>query len=142
MGEVVLRTFAREVGWEVEVTSAGTANWNVGQLMDPRAQNALRRAGFEDAGSPARFASAEYLERQDVVIVMTSEHRVDVVSRRGGSDNAVLLVRTLAGERHDLDLADPYYGDDHDFDSCLDVIIRACRELVQAHRPEDAPSAM
>jgi protein-tyrosine phosphatase len=110
----------------VIVTSAGTARWHVGEPMDPRARRALDRAGLRGAGSPGAFADAAYLDAQDVVIVMTREHRDDVRRRMTTTRANVILLRDLVDEPG-LDLADPYYGDDADFDECLAVIQRAGR---------------
>jgi protein-tyrosine phosphatase len=134
MGEVVLAGLVADTAQlgHVQVSSAGTANWHVGKEMDPRTRRALDRAGFTGAGSPARFASPDYLDELDLVIVMTREHRSDVNSRRRRADGDVVLLRSLLDDRHELDLADPYYGDDQEFDEALSTIIRACREVVRA----------
>src|SRR5665811_947695 len=133
MAEVVLRHLIGEsdlLRGQVEVTSAGTANWHVGSAMDPRARDALERAGFTSEGSIGAYASTEFLDRQDYVVVMTREHLIDVANRRRRSDGTVILIRSLLDPQHELDLADPYYGNEEEFDACLMTIIRSCRELV------------
>ncbi len=132
MAEVVLCDLVERDGrlhGRVRVSSAGTANWHVGDAMDPRARRALDRAGLAGAGSPAAYADAAYLNAQDVVIVMTREHRADVLARLTRRDVQVLLLRDLLGEPG-LDLADPYYGDDDAFDDCLSVIQSAGTSFV------------
>jgi protein-tyrosine-phosphatase len=101
--------------------------------MDVRARGALDRAGFLGAGSPAAFATPAWIAEQDLVVVMTREQREDVRSRADGSVDVVLL-RALLGEEN-ADLADPYYGDDDEFDACLATIIRSCRALSRSPRP-------
>jgi low molecular weight protein-tyrosine phosphatase len=136
MAEVVLRDLVERdehLRGRFVVTSAGTARWHEGEHMDPRARRALDRAGLTGPGSPAAFADAAYLDRQDVVVVMTREHREDVLARRTRGDGEVILLRDLLGDIG-LDLADPYYGDDGDFDACLDVIRRAGRRWTEALR--------
>jgi low molecular weight protein-tyrosine phosphatase len=130
-----------ELRGRVEVTSAGVAHWDVGQAMDPRARRALDRAGLTGPGTLAAFADAAYLARQDLVVVMTREHALDVRSRAGGGPR-VVLVRDLAGDGPGLDLADPYYGDDAEFDACLEVITRAGRRLTaELRRRPGGPSS-
>jgi len=142
MAEVVLRTLtSRDKSLShVIVSSAGTANWHVGRSMDPRARSALDRADYTDAGSLAEFASGTYLDQQDLIIVMTREHRVDV-RQRLQRDVPIRLIRSYIDDRHELDLADPYYGDERDFDECLATITQSCREVVQALRLEGEPFA-
>ena len=78
MAEVVLKHLIAEdpqLADHVVVTSAGTASWHVGSAMDPRARDALDRAGYRLGGSPGAYATREFLDAQDVVVVMTREHR-------------------------------------------------------------------
>ena len=136
MAEVVFAAMVREdpeLRDRVTVTSAGTARWHVGSPMDPRARAALDRAGFTAPGSLGAYADRHYLDSQDVVVVMTREHRLDVMARLTNPHTEVLLLRSLA-EPGDLDLADPYYGDDADFDHCCAQISRTVRCLTSEFR--------
>jgi protein-tyrosine phosphatase len=118
----------------VEVTSAGTANWHVGAAMDPRARDALDRAGFSREGSPAAFADRAYLDRHDIVVTMTREHASDVRRRLSNDTTQVVLLRNLLDPGKNLDLADPYYGDDAEFDECLELIRAGGQRLTSALR--------
>jgi len=103
----------------IGVTSAGTARWHVGDPMDPRARRALDRAGYDLPGTLGVYADSDFLDAQDLVLVMTREHRHDVRRRLRRSTTEVILWRDLFEESLDLDLDDPYYGDDVEFDECL-----------------------
>jgi protein-tyrosine phosphatase len=125
MAEVVLKHLIADdpkLDGHVLVTSAGTARWHVGSAMDARARSALDRAGFRLDGSLGAYASREFLDAQDVVIVMTREHLADVRARLTNPGTEVVLWRNLIEPKKDLDVADPYYGDDAEFDDCLGVI--------------------
>jgi protein-tyrosine phosphatase len=141
MAEVVLSTLVAGVSGPalVAVASAGTANWHVGNPMDPRARDALDRAGFTAPGPLATYADPAWLSGCDLIITMTHEQRHDVQLRLDGASTPVTLLRSYLGD--ELDLADPYYGDDVEFDQCLATIIRSCRELVRVHRLGRASSA-
>ncbi|MHB8379595.1 MAG: low molecular weight protein-tyrosine-phosphatase [Acidimicrobiales bacterium] len=125
MAEVVLRHLIADdphLQDHVMVTSAGTANWHVGSPMDPRARAALDRAGYVAAGTAGAFADADYLDLQDLIVVMTREHRGDVQRRLNNAATEVILWRDLINEGEDLDVADPYYGGDDEFDECLAIL--------------------
>lgn len=125
MAEVVLQHLVAEddlLKDHVNVTSAGTANWHVGSPMDPRARAALDRAGYLAAGSLGAYADTAYLDRQDLVVVMTREHRDDVQLRLNNAATELVLWRDLMVTGQDLDVADPYYGDDVEFDECLALL--------------------
>ena len=142
MGEILLREAVRQdqfLAERVEVTSAGTANWHVGKPMDPRAAAALERAGLPIDATPGLFASSAVLQEIDVNVVMTREHRNDIVTRHPQAD--VLLVRELLGHGS-MDVADPYYGNDKDFDECLAMLREVTPlVLVELRRRLGAPEA-
>ncbi|MGC2485518.1 MAG: low molecular weight protein-tyrosine-phosphatase [Acidimicrobiales bacterium] len=147
MAEVVLQQLIAAdpaLAGHVRVTSAGTANWHVGDEMDPRARRALQRAGYTRAGSPALYASAAYLNDQDVVVVMTREHLATVRERLTNPGTEVLLWRQLIDPPKELDVADPYYGDDAEFDNCLGELADGADRLIELLRsrvltPVDEP---
>ena len=137
MAEVSLRQFIATDEFlvdRVEITSAGTANWHVGSPMESRARAALDRAGFRSEGSLGAFANPSYLNGHDLIIVMTREHLHDVHQRLTNGATEVTMLRNLLEPGSNLDVADPYYGGDLDFDECLDVLTRAGRRLTSELR--------
>lgn len=118
----------------VLVTSAGTARWHVGSPMDERARRALNRAGYYQLGSPGAFADTTYLDRQDLVLVMTREHRHDVYQRLSNTTTDVVMWRNLLEPGLDLDFADPYYDGDEAFDDCVRVFTAGGRHLTSELR--------
>lgn len=130
MGEVILREALASIpeAAGIEVTSAGTARWHVDEPMDPRAAAALRRAGYSTDATPGIWATAEFLQGVDVAVAMTREHRSDLLARR--PDLTVLLVREVLGHGA-LDVPDPYFGSDADFDACLETLELATPDLIR-----------
>ena len=69
---------------------------------------------------------------------MTREHRRDLLATR--PDLRVVLLRELLGEGA-LDVPDPYFGTDDDFDVCRETLERAIPALLQEIREIRGPSA-
>lgn len=137
IAEVVVRHLVQadpSIDGQVEVTSAGTANWHVGKPMDDRARRALDRAGFTGAGTLGQFASGDYLDQQDIVVVMTREHLVDVKKRLSNPGTDVILLRNLLEPGLNLDVHDPYYDGDEAFDECLALVTQAAQLLTSEFR--------
>ncbi len=137
MAEVALRQLIADdivLRGRVEVTSAGTAKWHVGSPMDPRARRALDRAGLHLAGSPGGYADRAYLDSHDIVVVMTREHLADVRARLTNEATEVIMLRNLLSPGSNLDVADPYYGDDAEFDECLELLRRGGQRLTSVLR--------
>ncbi len=115
IGEVVLRAKLAEAGIDdVVVTSSGTGGWHVGDPMDPRAAAALRRRGYDGSAHRAQQFRTGWFAERDLVLAMDSGHLSDL-TRRGG------VVQLFA----EVDVPDPYYGEDEGFDEVLDQIEKA-----------------
>jgi protein-tyrosine phosphatase len=120
IGEVVLRAKLAEAGIEgVVVTSSGTGGWHAGDRMDSRAAAALRRRGYDGSAHRAQQFRPEWFTDRQLVLAMDSGHLSALVRLRG-ADLAV-PVELFA----EIDVPDPYYGDDAGFDEVLDQIEKA-----------------
>ena len=138
MAEIVFRDqVARDrfLDERVQVSSAGTARWHVGALMDRRARAALIKAGFSNPHTTGTFANRDYLSALNLAVVMTHEQRDDVRARIG-NDLEVLLLRELLEPPVSRDFADPYYGDADEFDECLRTIQLAGQRLTSVLRQQ------
>ncbi|MEJ1107203.1 MULTISPECIES: low molecular weight protein-tyrosine-phosphatase [unclassified Kribbella] len=124
IGEVVLRAKLAEAGInDVVVTSSGTGGWHVGDPMDPRAAAALRRRGYDGSAHRAQQFQTGWFAERDLVLAMDSGHLSDL-TRRGGT------VQLFA----EVDVPDPYYGEDEGFDDVLDQIEKAADKWVDRLR--------
>jgi protein-tyrosine phosphatase len=137
MAEVVLREAVsrrsvadgRALDSLVAVESAGTSNWHEGDGMDPRARAALDQAGYLGAGSPAAQVTKAQLARCDLVVALDRGHRAELSNAVPELD--VTLLRWWS-EGLELDVPDPYYGDDEEFAACLELIVPGCEALAVA----------
>jgi protein-tyrosine phosphatase len=131
VGEIVLRAKLADAGVDdVVVTSSGTSGWHIGDSMDPRAAAALARRGYDGSSHRAQeFRSCWFAER-DLVLAMDSGH-LSALTWRRSADLAVPV--ELFDE---VDVPDPYYGEDAGFDDVLDQIEKAADVWVeQLRRP-------
>ena len=129
--EGVLRHLAREQGLEgrVEVESAGTGSWHVGEPPDARAVAAARGRGYALEGS-GRQVRPEDFEAFDLVLAMDASNLRDL--RRiapAGTEHKVRALRDWDPDGPG-DVPDPYYGAAGGFDEVLDIVERSCRGLL------------
>jgi protein-tyrosine phosphatase len=119
------------------ISSAGTGGWHAGEPMDERARSALERRGYTDPGHRARAFESAWFDATDLVVCLDRGHQQTLVSlarKKAGDDryeDRLVLLRSFdprAGGA--VDVPDPYYGDDDQFDSCLDLVASGCRGLV------------
>jgi protein-tyrosine phosphatase len=120
IGEVVLRSKLAEAGIDdVLVSSSGTGGWHVGNPMDPRAAAALGRRGYDGSSHQAREFEPGLFAERDLVLAMDSGHLSALTRRRDAA--RVVPIQLFA----DIDVPDPYYGDDGGFDDVLGQIEKA-----------------
>jgi protein-tyrosine phosphatase len=134
--EAVLRGLVAEAGvaGEIEVESAGTGSWHVGDPPDPRAAAAAAERGVELAGV-ARAVDAADFESHDLIVAMDRSNR-DALLRLapdGAAREKVRLLREF-GEGVEADVPDPYYGGEEGFEEALEIIERCCAGLLDEVR--------
>lgn len=126
VGEVVLRAKLADAGIDdVVVTSSGTSGWHIGDPMDSRAAASLTRRGYDGSAHRAQEFRSNWFPERDLVLAMDSGH-LSVLLRRGG-DGLAVPVELYA----DVDIPDPYYGEDAAFDEVLTQIEKAADHWVE-----------
>ena len=127
MAEAVFRHVAHDAGVDVEVASAGTGGWHVGDGADRRALAALRGRGYDGSTHRARQFAREWFERYDLVIALDRENEHSLRALARDVPGADAKIRLLLG---DADVPDPYYGGDDGFEHVLDLVEGACERLL------------
>lgn len=141
--EVVLRTVAaREAPeLELEVDSAGTAAYHVGEPPDPRTREAAARRGYDLTAPRARIVEPADFERFDLILAMDREI-LRVLRRRAPTTahQRLRLFLEFAPEAGPEDVPDPYYGGPNGFEEVLDLVEAATRALL-AHLRQQSRAA-
>ena len=139
MAEVVLRHEAmmRGLGEVVVVDSAGTVA-DVGFKMDSRAARALEARGYAPSDHRARQFEAEWFFDRELVVALDRGH-LRHLWQLAPAPAQVERVRLLLSfsdpspaSRTTLDVPDPYFGGQADFEHCLDLIEGACDAILAA----------
>ena len=130
--EAVMRGLVAEAGLdgEVEIESAGTGSWHLGDPPDPRAVAAAAERGVQLDGAARQVDDADF-DRFDLVIAMDQSNR-DTLLRLAPSTEARERVRLLRefGDGVEADVPDPYYGGEDGFAEVVEIVERCCRALL------------
>ncbi len=116
---------------EVEVDSAGTGSWHLGEPPDARAAEAAARRGMTLEGMARRIASRDF-DESDVLVAMDRANRDDLLAL--APNDAGRAKVTLLLDDPERDVPDPYYGGADGFDRVLDVVDEGCRALLEEIR--------
>jgi protein-tyrosine phosphatase len=131
--EGVFRHLAAQAApeWHIEVDSAGTGDYHIGDPPDLRSQQAAQRRGIDLSGLRARQIEAADFLRFDLILAMDRQNlRALEAMRPAGSKADVELFLEYAGQPAAAEVPDPYLGGAADFERVLDLISAACVRLI------------
>ena len=129
---------AADLASRVELDSAGTGAWHVGEPPDPRTCIAAERRGYDLYELRARQFEPADLDRFDLVLAMDRTNLL-VVKRLAGARTTpmIRLLRSFdATAPAGAEVPDPYSGNAADFDDVVDICERACRGLLDYVRTQ------
>lgn len=132
--EVVFRAVAAREAPEMtlEIDSAGTAGYHVGEAPDRRTRQAASRRGYDLSALRARIVEDRDFESFDLILAMDREN-LRALERRApvGSRERLRLFLEFAPEAGVSEVPDPYYGGPNGFEDVLDLIEAASRGLIE-----------
>jgi protein-tyrosine phosphatase len=125
----------------VQVDSAGTAGYHLGEPPDRRTLEAAARRGYDLSSRRARIVEPRDFEHFDLILAM-DRHNLSVLERRAPphTRERLRLLLEFAPETGVSEVPDPYYGGPNGFEDVLDLIETASRGLCQALRKTGAAS--
>jgi protein-tyrosine phosphatase len=117
LAEAAFRAEAERVSLDVEIDSAGTGDWHVGQPPDGRARAAAKRHGVNIDDLRARQIKAKDFHHFDHVVALDLANLRDLRALKPPNAKAELslLLDHVAG-REGKAVIDPYYGEADHFD--------------------------
>lgn len=137
--EGVLRHFINinGLGDKVEVDSAGTHGYHVGEAPDQRTQRAASARGYNLSQLRARKVARQDLDYFDLILAMDKSN-LDNLQRMAMPEqqDKIKLFMDFARNFDDDEVPDPYYGLGHGFDLVLDMVEDASQGLVEDIRKQ------
>ena len=131
--EGVLRYFIKinNLGDKIEVDSAGTHGYHVGEAPDSRTQRAAAVRGYNLSQLRARKVARQDLDYFDLILAMDKSN-LDNLKRMATPEQQerMRLFMSYARNFDDDEVPDPYYGLGHGFDLVLDMVEDASRGLL------------
>lgn len=122
----------------IQIDSAGTGGWHVGEAPDPRAQIAAKTRGYRLEHLRARQVFSGDFYKFDYLLAMDGDNLRNLkllCEEKVHLDKAELLLN-YAKNFTETEVPDPYYGGDQGFNHVLDLIEDACQNLLQQIQSE------
>lgn len=119
----------------IEVDSAGTNGYHVGEAPDPRTQKAALRRGYDLSKLRARKLDQLDFQRFDLLLAMDRGH-LDIMRRACPEIYRPRLGLFLEYARNSEfdEVPDPYYGGPMGFDAVLDMCEDGVKGLIETIR--------
>jgi protein-tyrosine phosphatase len=131
--EGVFRRLVRERAPErlIEIDSAGTHDYHVGEPPDTRAIAAAARRGIDLKSLRARQVSVADFEHFDLVLAMDRLNHATLLELAPAEfHERIRLFMEFAGDSDVEDVPDPYYGGPLGFEQVLDLAEEAAAGLL------------
>lgn len=125
------------LGDRIEVDSAGTHHYHVGESPDRRTQQAALRRGYDLSAQRARQVEADDFVRFDHILAM-DQRNMDMLSAYCPPflRHKLRLFLEFADGTDLREVPDPYYGEGDGFERVLDLVESAAQGLLDHLRRE------
>ena len=131
--EGVLRKYIQNnnLGDVIEVDSAGTHGYHVGEAPDSRTQRAAAARGYNLSQLRARKVARQDVDYFDLILAMDKSN-LDNLRRMAPPEahQRIKLFMNFSRNFDDDEVPDPYYGLGHGFDLVLDMVEDAAQGLI------------
>lgn len=132
--EGVFRKMLKDAGLSdlVQIESAGTHAFHLGDPPDARAQAVARKRGYDISDIRARQIQTDDFREFDIILAMDWENlsHMQQQSPKTYQHKLALLMR-FSNDYEEATVPDPYYGGPEGFAKVLDYIEDACQGLLE-----------
>lgn len=141
-GEGVLRHLAgrRGLADRVEVRSAGTHDYHVGECPDARTLKHASRRGYDLSAQRAMQVARDHFHRFDYILAMDRSHlrQLKALAPPGAKARLGMFLDASARWKGE-DVPDPYYGGAEGFEQVLDMVEEAAQRWLDIIEAELDP---
>ena len=129
--EAAIKAAAKESGLDVEVDSAGTGSWHIGQAPHPEAVAAGARAGLTIEGRARKVRAADF-DRFDIILAMDKSNLAELqaMAPSAAARAKIRLFRTYDPDSDLEEIPDPWGGQPEDYEEAVEMVKAAAAGLV------------
>ena len=131
-GEAALKEAAARAGLRIEVESAGTGPWHVGEPPDPQMRAAGERAGLEIDGLGRQITSVQELEPYDIILAMDRSNLHALRRIAPELEDRMFLYRSFDPHAASDEMPDPWGMDDAAFDATVRKARSGAAAIIEA----------
>ncbi|HEX7597928.1 MAG TPA: low molecular weight protein-tyrosine-phosphatase [Polyangia bacterium] len=132
--EAIMRHLVQQAGLDsaIDIDSAGTGSWHVGEAADERTRRVGERRGIPLSGTARQWSRADFA-RFDYVLAIDRDilDELALLAPTPEMREKIHLLRQFdPASPPKSDVPDPYYGQPDGFEEVFDLCEAACRGLL------------
>lgn len=131
VAEGVMKHVAQTNQLDLQVDSAGTANYHVGESPDERSQASALSHGVDISNLRGRQFTVQDFDAFDRIYVMDKSNLKNVLklARTAADKQKVDLLLNASHPGKNLEVPDPYYGGPQGFENAYQLVLEACEAI-------------
>lgn len=135
IAEGVFKHEAAERGIDLEVDSAGTSGFHIGEAPDKRSIEFMRTVGIDISNQRARQITHQDLEQFDIIYAMDRNNLRDLqgMCHKEELKSKLKLLLGFESDPSRQIVPDPYYGEMHDFERTYKLCKKAADEILPTY---------
>jgi protein-tyrosine phosphatase len=136
MAHGIFRYKAQLTGLEIDIESAGTSAFHIGEHADERAIATLQAKGIDIMDLRSRLFIDTDFDDYDYIFTMDSSNQTKLIQKANinGHSNTPEMVMNLAYPNENISVPDPYYGGQTGFEDVYQMLDKALDELIDKLR--------
>lgn len=117
-----------KVNSNVFVDSAGTASYHIGKSPDYRSVGVAKKHSISIENQRCKHFTSTFFDAYDYIYVMDLANYKDVIAlaRTQKDKQKVRLILNELHPNQNLEVPDPYYGNEADFEHVFELLDKAC----------------
>ena len=125
-------------GLPVEIDSAGTADYHIGELPDSRMRSHAFKRGYNLLHHARQFDPSSDFERFDRIIAMDRSNlrHLQMMDRKNQYRDKLSMMTDYCQKMNITEVPDPYYEGAEGFEHVLDILEDACGGLLKKLKNE------
>lgn len=133
LAEGILKDKLKKTNLKIEVDSAGTGAWHMGDPPDRRSIEVAQTQGIDISHQKARKIRSVDIDYFDLLLVMDEQNKKDVLKYCHTPSERAKVKKIMNYANSDEDVPDPYYGE-FGFKNVFKLLDQACQGVIDSLR--------
>jgi len=135
LAEGIMLKLISDKNLPIEIDSAGTSNFHVGETPDYRTVLNAKKHGVDLTPLKARQFSEKDFNNFDVIYVMDKSNMTNVlaIAKNKEQEQKVELFLNTLFPNQNMEVPDPYFGGEEGFEDVFNPVYSTCEKMIEKY---------